>query len=1792
MFITCLFAFCTTFAVADDFSALWKLVDEAYAKDHPQTEMQLLRKIASKAAQKKAYGHLLKAEFRYAARQVDISPDSLSPVLNHLNAMREKAYRQQPALAAIYATLLSKIYSNNAFVDETYQAKAQALRQEALRDIEILSKTRSDNYQPAVLQGIDSQYFNNDLLHLIAAELSEYELMFTHYLAEGNNPAACLAAAIWWENVSADNKQLPTLDSLIQKYADLPVAGELAIAKYQHMNTASAKEKLLFIDQSLQKWPQWERMNILKNARVQITCPRYLLHVPDTCIIPQSDFQVYLNNICHLGELQVNIYSTSLSGDYDERTTPPGPNFKHGPLVKTYKKDYAYLPEYEEISDSIQIEGLPVGVYLIETTTDTKEMDNQYALLYISNLTLVAQQLPNKQLRILSLNATTGNPVPHASLQIKSYKFDKQAILLTTNEQGELIYINDDERPLTVYLTTNDDKAFRPQQVSAYLSQYSPRPSDFNVSLFTDRSIYRPGQTLHVAAIVYRNHDVLTSETIASKELTLILRDANNQEVAKKNVTTDEFGKAATTFSIPSSGLTGHYSISTETATIGFQVDEYKRPTFHVELENLSPNYAAGDTITLRGTAKNYSDVPVQHAKVKYSVTREIGLWWHRIHSQESILTGEVTTDDNGSFSLRLPLNVDSPLRNYEIARFSVSAIVTNLAGESHETNETILLSNRTTFLQISIPDKILVDSLPAITFEYKNIQSQDIDAEVKYSIDGETWTARTNRPVPFPMPKIKSGIHLLRAICHSDTLQKEFVVFSLEDRRPPIETPDWFYVSDNEFPANGKPVNIQIGTTQAEQYVAYTILAKDTIITQGNFTLNNSNRLFSLPYKSTYGNAVCVSFAWVKQGKSYTHTVTLLRNLPTKKLQTRWTTFRDQLIPGQQETWTLEVLNPDGTSAAAQLMAVLYDYSLDQIHPHAWFFSPEMPRGSIYSPFRPANHYGFHLNAYQKLRYKTVRNLDIDNFDPSLTAITAYPRIYIRGRNRLMMQKNETMLASALTETDHMDFAAATNELASISQNPSANKESVHTDKKQIRENLSETAFFYPQLLSDKNGNINIQFTLPEAVTTWNFIGLAHDKKLNYNIFNAQVVARKNVTIKPNLPRFLRKGDKAVITSEIFNTTDAEQKGIAQIEFINPSNLEILFTQRKPVTLAPQQTDTVSFAYSVFTDEPLLICKITIQGADFSDGEQQYLPILSNKELITNTHTFTLSEQGSYNFDLSALNTPGSTLTLEYTSNPAWLMIQSLLVMATPQSDNALSIAQAFYANRLAMHIATLTPQIKQICEIWKQEQGEETSLTSSLLKNSELKNILLNETPWLQQAISENQHHQELLQLFDQNLMQQRLQSATEKLRNLQLSDGSWSWWKGMEGSYYITAAISELLTRLLVIVGHDADTQALLDRAVHYMEQQMIAEMNLIKQQEKHTNQLCTPSQTTIHLLYIDAIHRANLSPQGKVAKAFMIKRFKKTNQSFSIYQKALAAVILAKNNYSKLAADYISSLQQYLVYKPEIGLYYDTPKATYAPFNQRLSTQVAVIEALQLLKSLGSQHTQRNITQMQQYLLSARRTQLFDNPVATVNTISAFVNQQTHLFTSTNNYNPLIKIDNQPLKPSTSPALGYLKQTLPHDKIKQLTIEKNNNNLSWGTIYSQTILPTDQVQPVQTGIQLKREIISQQPLTLGSKIKIRITITADRDYHFLQVEDCRPACLESVQQTSTYQHGIYITPRDTSTRYYFNQISKGTHTIETEYYISHTGQYKAGICTAQCAYAPEFNARTNNYSITIN
>ena len=1608
----------------------------------------------------------------------------------------------------------------------------------------------------------------------------------------------------------------------------------LALAQFlQYQN--NQVERLRIVREGIAGYPRYEGINQLKNIEKEILNASLSLEIATAYPGEQQSVKVNYKN---LTGITLQLYKVNLpvtSAVLQNRTT----HFESKYARLQREEHFSLKPttDYLNIDTTLTIQAPQAGIYFLKAVPDGKKGVSDGTLMNVTALKTIYRPLPDGTLELVVVDAVSGQPVSEAEVTIytekgggyspqQTYQADKQGTL-------KLDFLNSNKYWYNAHTAADNAMPILNLWKNDYYYKESKKKEV--LQLFTDRSIYRPGQTVYVSGLAYEMEKDST-RVLADKKYTVSLYDANNNETGKVEVWTNGFGSFSGQFVLPSPCLTGYFSLRAADTSVSFKVEEYKRPTFDVTFEPVKVEYQVGDSIEVAGMAKTFAGAPVQNARVHYNISRSYAWFWRFMGRGSARWEGEAMTDADGKFSVPVHFEIDSDRRESPLwyYTYNIQADVTDGAGETQQANLSLPLGSTSMVLNMdNLPDNLVKEKKLEIKLTAMNLSGEPVDTPVTYQVvemeeqkDGQekegrkvlTGTVEANKSfIPEAIYALPSGNYRLKLSAKDTqgrecTASKNFLLFSLNDKRPPFVITDWFYQDGLEFDA-ASPATVYIGSSEKNVYLLYDVFAGNKRLESKRIQLSDSVISFRFPYKKEYGDGILVSMAFVKDGRLYSHNARIMKPAPEKKLQLKWTTFRDKLRPGQQEEWKLTVLYPDGSPAEAEMLATMYDASLDKI-----YSAHKLDFGVDFHYVVPLTYWNtsYMRNAYLYVDFplKRLRAVPLEYSEliiPSTGRMEAMvvgyggsPRATLAGALKIRGRSaaNAVMNQEAVTDMVLQEEMVETSAQEKVEMGSS--EELAETGDIQIRENFAETAFFYPQLRTNETGEVSISFVLPESLTRWTFMGLAHTRNVDYGKIEATATASKEFMLQPNMPRFVRVGDKANIAASLMNLSDKGVKGTVRMELFNPETEKVFYSQKQKFDVKGGETGHVNFTFEVSDKYAVMACRMVADGDTFSDGEQRYIPVLTDKQWVTETVPLNVNGEGAHTFSLENLfNKHSKTaseqrLTVEFTAHPAWYAVQALPVVANPQNEDALSWATAYYAHSLAACIVKENPRIKQVFDSWKAQGGTKETFMSNLQKNQELKNILLAETPWLAEATNEAEQKQRIATLFDLNTMNSQLAVSVEKLGELQNADGAWSWYKGMQGSRYVTTQVMEMLVRLNALTHQDADSrmQPMIQKGFEYLGKQAAEEYKSMKEAEKKGAVGIRPSEQVLRYLYICALD--GKAPVDEKVNRYFIDKLSGEGKELTIYGKALGAIILQQAGKVAEAKLFMQSLMEYSVVTDEMGRYFDTPKARYSWFSYKIPTEVAAMEAIQRITK-----DTKAIDEMKRWLLKQKQTQTWETPIATADAVYALMaTGASDLLANTGGVE--ITLGKEVIRTPADDAIGYIKKTVSGDvmNIKKVSVDKEGTGMGWGAVYAQYLESMDQISGQGNGLSVSRQLYKgdealneSAPLKVGDKITVRLTVKADRDMDFVQIKDDRAACMEPLQAVSGFRWsnglGYYQATKDASTQFFIDQMRKGTYVIEYQVYVNRTGEYQAGIATVQSAYAPEFGGHTRGYRVMV-
>nr|WP_320057634.1 alpha-2-macroglobulin family protein [uncultured Bacteroides sp.] len=1781
--------------------------------------------------------------------------------------------RQRTDMVNDESTTDIREWSGNLFVHKI-QEHAQAAFQDSL----LLLNTSSTSYIPFTEQGEASAYYQHDMYHLLSSRsisalnsisslgndsiikrdvVHIYGNLINAYRNKGNQNAFVLASldSLRWKEQAihsfpiipatfelADFNSHPfvvALDKLIAANKQRDVCVEVYLEKAEFARNKELNALALQLcDEAISLYPKYKRINALRNLKQDILNP-YLDVQTDKIVYPHSELKLSVKHK-NIDGFTVIYSRVNLPANSSALSEEINKVFYKKYCTKIASKHFALIrPNNYLLKDTALTFIAPAeGVYLLQIIPDAKAEGNaDKFFFYSTKFKVLSRKLPADQQEFIALDALTGHPVSDALIRLfeseKGERIEKKS--LTTDAQGRI------ELPWSAkynYLTVEkgDDKAMPMQNVhrGGYAFSTDQRAKQ-QVELLTDRSLYRPGQTVYVKGIAY---DLLsdTAIVISNQDYELTLTGSNGQEIGSRKVRTNDFGSFTTEFVLPSVCLNGIYELKTQDGQLSIRVEEYKRPTFNIIFSPQEGSAQLGDSIQVKGLAQTYSGMPLQDVAVKYTVTRSSWKPWRLAYEQSILLASdEVNLKEDGTFFIPFLLKEEAAEKEGQrYYTYNVEASVTSKTGETQSSSTSLVAADHSLLLTTNLAERVCKDDTIRVTFEAKNLNSQPltIDGEYKlYASAGDNKTSISdvaiysgsfvsNKEMLLPAwQTLPSGAYKLVLTAKDDkgrtvTSEQKVVLFSMSDSRPAEPSTIWYYAANTSFDAL-HPATFVFGTSEKDAYVMMDIFSGNKRLESTILNFSDSVKRFDISYKAEYGDGLKILFSFVKNGQLYQQEVNLEKTMPDKKLIAKWAVFRDKLRPGQKEEWQLTLKAPQGMPAVAEMLATMYDASLDKIWKNDQSLNPaysrRLPFVNWNDYYWETNYYGWNFdnNGFMvpSLDYDSFVNTGQNNF-MQYVGSTKSSNILIRGISAGKKLEKGVMLENAVFDVQE--------EMPAISSIQAAGRRESLSPEVNLRTNFAETAFFYPQLLTNDKGEIVFSFTMPESLTTWNFKGYAHTKGMLTALVENQVVTSKEFMLTPNLPRFVRVGDKTSVAASVANLTGKNISGEVKFILFDPITEKVIATQKQKFSTDAGKTQGVQFLFTATDKYDILGCRLIAEGDAFSDGEQHILPVLNNKQNITESLAMPIRGEETRDFSLEKLFNQGSKtatgkrLTVEFTSNPAWYAVQALPSLSLPTNDNAISWAATYYANALASSIVNTQPKVKAMFDAWKIQGGTKETFLSNLQKNQEVKNILLEESPWLTEATNETEQKERIATLFDLNNIQNKNVTALTKLKELQLSNGSWTWYKGMNGSRYITSYVVETLARLTRLTGTSLDGDALVMQkaALSFLHAEALKEYKAIIKAEKSGNKSTGISSEALEYLYLLSLSNEKAPDSNKSAYDYFLAKVTQSLSSSSLAEKAHSAIVLHSAGRTKEAQAFIASLKEYAVQTEEQGIYFAFNESPYAWNSMKIPVHVAVMEAFD---TVGGDTT--SVEEMKLWLLKQKQTQQWSSPVATVDAVYALLYRAKSLLD--NQGKVRITLGAKKIEPQqATQGLGYVKEVITDaqtiEKLSSIKVEKLDKGVAWGAVYAQYREDLDKVQQQGKELNVEKKLYverianntkqlhllsSDSKLVVGDKVVVRLTIRLDRPMDFVQLKDQRASCFEPINSISGYQWnsgiGYYVDVKDASTNFFFDSLRKGVYVLEYGYRVSRVGMYESGLATIQSAYAPEYASHSVSSKVEV-
>ncbi len=1053
-----------------------------------------------------------------------------------------------------------------------------------------------------------------------------------------------------------------------------------------------------------------------------------------------------------------------------------------------------------------------------------------------------------------------------------------------------------------------------------------------------------------------------------------------------------------------------------------------------------------------------------------------------------------------------------------------------------------------------------------------------------------------------------------------------------------------------------GQTARIVVGSSEKVNAL-FEVERDGKIINKQNLALDNEKRTIDIPIIEAYRGDISVHFTMIRNNRAYTQTSGIYVPYTNKQLNITFETFRNKLQPGQEEQWKLKIAAPKADKIMAEMVATLYDASLDAFRANYWsasFYNSIYPRLNWYvqlgfgaEAFK--NYYrdwnAYHRRGYQNPDYDTFNWFGLSfyewnrvYFDDDMADIRVYKDGAIRSKSKRLAAPMAAQLEMAddakLEEIVTVGYGTAKKEAAPAEPlaGNAANPQEAKTDFSdvKVRKNFNETAFFFPLLQTNENGEIIVNFTIPEALTRWKMLGFAHTKDLKSGSITNELVTQKDLMVVPNQPRFFRENDKMIFSAKLTSLTDSSLTGEARLEFFDALTMKPIDepmgnkNKQQNFQLKAKQSANLEWSIEIPEGVQAITYRIVAKAGNFSDGEEMAIPVVTNRMLVTETMPLPIRGKQTKTYTLEKLaNNTSSTLkhqrfTLEFTSNPAWYAIQALPYLMEYPYECTEQTFSRFYANSIASHVANSNPKIKRVFDTWATIQPD--ALLSNLEKNQELKSALLEETPWVLNAKDESQRKRSVALLFDLNRMSNELERALKKVSEAQTGNGGFSWFPGFPEDRYITQHIVAGLGHLDVMgiksVRTDNRTWEMTQRAIDYIDGQINNTYEYLKAEAKRKNLKMEDNHlgySEIHYLYARSYFTDIAVPQQyQEAFTYFMGQAKKYWLQNSIYMQGMIALSLHRNNDKITPAAIIKSLKERALNNEELGMYWKTDRGYYW-YQAPIETQALMIEVFDEIA-----HDVKAVDDLKTWLLKQKQTQDWQTTKATSEACYALLRRGSDMLASDNIVE--IKVGKETINPTTRPDIkteagtGYFKTAWMASEITndmgKIQVTKKDDGVAWGAVYWQYFEQLDKITPAETPLKLKKQLFLQQntdrgpvitpiaeqtDLRVGDLIKVRIELRTDRTMEYIHLKDMRAAGLEPVEtlSRSKYQDGLYYyeSPRDLATNFFIGWLPKGTYVFEYALRVSQKGDFSNGVTTIQCMYAPEFSSHSEGIRVKI-
>lgn len=1582
--------------------------------------------------------------------------------------------------------------------------------------------------------------------------------------------------------------------------------------------------------------------------------------------------------------------------------------------------------DFKQHTTEIKIDALPIGTYALmisETKSFEKNSIVNMSFMHVSNLSyIILDKGSYSKKGIYVMHRESGQALENVKIKTWRTEYDYkerkyktiEGASYTTDKNGYVALQNNEQNSWKIELIQNNDQLFLDDNIYSY-KQNEQSDKEVNTTfLFTDRSIYRPGQIIYFKGIVIKNKTNQKNkyEVVANYKTSISLKDVNYQIVHTIEVTTNEYGSYQGQFTAPEGLLTGMFQLVAENGQKYVQIEEYKRPKFEVKYDTITGTYKLNDEVKIKGLAKAFAGNNIDGASVKYRVLRKARFpyywcfyrWGQPSSSTMEITHGTITTQADGSFDILFKAIPDASIgkETMPVFDYEIIADVTDVNGETRSGSTHVSVSYQSMTIQLSVEEQININDFNALKVFTNNLSGTHVSTQVTLTLKKLLTPSNIYRSRLWKKPEIniinekdfrkffpldeyneennylnwkeektvwtktftttKEGLEYLqktgsgegwylleaKAITKEGTeiIDKKYVRLINEKTVEALPTESILLTNIKTVAEPNETAKFGISTPYEKVYVLYF----DNFKKQNeNWITISKNKLFEYNIQEENRGGFSVYAMYIKNNRMYQTSQFINVPWTNKQLNISLETFRDKMLPGSDQSWELKITGSKKEMVSAEILATMYDASLDAFKSHSWsdfgiyrnnylyisfnaynnfvrenatqISSPIYKRIPTYEKrYRSLKWYGLNDSYYDRnyrLRhapvYKSVMSLEAS---PDMPSPVGYSEL-----------KREE--ASGGVASDELSLASPPPPPAPPMEQTASPQISTPSSDISIRSNFAETAFFFPQLHTDAKGNVILKFKAPDALTRWKMMAFAHTKNIESATFQSTSVTQKELMIVPNTPRFFREGDKMVYSAKVTNLSEKDLSGNTTLEIINSNdekNVDVNFKNtntKKSIFIKKGESTSVTWDIEIpegFTN-PILI-KTIAQANGFSDGEQNVIPILLNSMLVTETLPLPVKPNTTKTFKFeNLLNSKNSNtlrhynLSVEYTANPAWYAIQSLPYLTDFPYECAEQTFNRYYANAIASHIANSNPKIKEIFSTWQEK--DTAALMSNLSKNQELKSALLQETPWVLEAKSEEEQKRNIAILFNMNRMSKELEKAVREIEIMQTINGGFTWFKGMPDDRFMTQYILTGIGKLMHIgiseVGSERRIQNIITKAIPYLDARIKEDYdNLIKYKADLSKQQIGSFQ--IQYLYMRSFFKEKAVEKNcKTAFDFYLKQAGKYWLNNGKYLQAMSSLALHRWNDETNAQAIIQSLRENAIHNEEMGMYYKDLINSYWWYEAPIEAQSMIIEAFKEVAM-----DEDAVDELKIWLLKNKQTTNWKTTKATADACYALLLNGTYWLAAQPEVS--IKLNNTEINSKSQKSeagTGYFKASIAQDEI---TADMGNISVSvksdksvgttWGAVYWQYFENLDKIKESETGLKLKKQlykisntdrgevltpITENNPLNIGDKVKVRIELRVDRPMEYVHMKDMRAACFEPINVLSNYKYqgglGYYEATKDMATNFFFHGLQKGTYVFEYPMFVTNKGDFSNGIATIQCMYAPEFSSHSEGVRVKV-